>query len=111
MANIQLPLCKLLLLLSLAKAHIDSKGQDGEDIPENRSLKAGSNNLRPGALNDNRQCLLEVSSKDHSESTKRPMTMTDILQGPISCFKDMTMLHGHFIPDDHISCTQKLSLK
>jgi hypothetical protein len=71
MAHFQLPLCKVGLFFNVGvKVHILMKVKNCDMPPEDGPLHTGSYNLSPGTLEDDRQDLLKVSTKDNSKTTK-----------------------------------------
>jgi hypothetical protein len=65
----------------------------------------------PYCLSQPLRDLLEVPSPEHHNTTKRPVTVKDILQSAIHCFHAIPMLHGNFIPNNCNSLLEKLWFK
>ena len=71
MSNIQLPVRKLaFLLMSSIEAHILFEFEHLDVGPNSGALHTCSNNICTATLDDNRENLLEVTSKNNSKTAK-----------------------------------------
>ena len=83
--------------------------EDFDMSPELRPLDASSNYVLLCAFPDHRQCLLKVTSKCHSDSTKREIKLSQkVSQSPVNGLYRKPMLHRDLIPDDKIGLLEKL---
>src|ERR1700733_3144910 len=81
MVDLELPLCKVGLSFNIGvETHILMKVKNCDLSPQNRSLHAGAYNLSSRTLKDNWQDLLEVSTKDNSNTTKRLVRVAQVLK-------------------------------
>src|SRR5258708_8396418 len=104
MAHLELPLCKgCFSFNSSVKAHILIKLKNCNLPPWDRSLHTGPHNLSSRTLEDNRQNLLEVTTKHYGNTTKGPIRVTPVPEGAIHCFHDVVVLHRSLIPNDQVS--------
>jgi hypothetical protein len=71
----------------------------------------GIDNLWAGTFDNDREDLLEVTTKDHSETTKRHIRVTNISTGTIKCLLTVSMLHCDLIIDHKKSLLDQLCLK
>jgi len=105
--NLEQPQSKGITVWSGVKAHVLSEVEEGDGLPEMRAGDGSSNNLLSGTPGNNREDLAEVTTKDHSDASKRAVRLQEVLEGAIESFYAMAMLHGGFIPDDDVSVLQK----
>src|SRR6266852_2810731 len=110
MANLQLPSCKVGLFFNMSvKAHVLMKLKNCDIPPQDGFSYAGTDNLRSGTLDNDRQDLLKVATKYHGKTTKGLVRITQIPKRAINCLHDVTMLHGCLIPNDQVSLTDQSS--
>src|ERR1700733_4064672 len=110
MANLQLPPCKVgLFFKESVKTHVLMKLKNRDVPPQNRPPHTGSHNLCSGTLENDRQDLLKVATKNNGKTTKGLLRVAQIPKGAISCLHDVTMLHGCLIPNDQVSLTDQSS--
>jgi hypothetical protein len=64
-----------------------------------------------GTFDNNRENLLEVSTKDHSGTTKRHVRVMNIFASTIKCLLTVSMLHCDLIIDHKRSLLDQLCLK
>ena len=108
--HLKLPPCKVgLRFHSSVQAHVQVKVKDSDRPPQERPLHAGSHNLWPGTLEDNRKDLLKVSTKDNAKTTKwLVLTVPQIFKSGVNCPHNVLVLHGCLIPDDQVSFANQL---
>jgi hypothetical protein len=68
-------------------------------------------NLWLGTFDHDWEDLLDVTTKDHSETTKNHVTLTDSSASMIKCFLAMSMLHNDFIIDQERCLLDQLCFK
>jgi hypothetical protein len=64
-----------------------------------------------GIFDNDREDLLEVTTKDHSETTKRYVRVMNISASTIKCLLTVSMLHCDLIIDQKRSLLDQLCLK
>ena len=83
--------------------------KDFNGSPEERVLDARCYSLASGTLDDNRQDLPKVPTKDNTKTTKRLFRVVkDVSESVIHCLHVMVMLHRGLIPNDQVSHTNQL---
>ena len=105
--NLEQPQSKGMTVWSRVKAHVLSEVEEGDGLPEMRAGDGSSNDLLSGTPGNNKEDLAEVTTKDHSDASKRAVRLQEVLEGAIKSFNGMAVLHGSFIPDDDVSHLQK----
>src|SRR5882724_2977595 len=89
--------------------HVFSQMQHLDMGPEVRVLDGGLNSILPGASNNHRQSLFDVTTPCHSDATKRNIIFQEIPQSPVNSLNNKAMLHDDFIPDDQTCLSDHLS--
>jgi hypothetical protein len=85
------------------------KMEDFDRMPEGRALDARSYSLASGTLDNDRQDLPKVTTKNNSKATKRLFRVVEnISESAVNCLHVMAMLHRGLIPDDHVSHANQL---
>ena len=108
MANLQLPPCKVGLSFNLGvETHVLMKLKNSDVSPQTGTLHAGTNNLSPGTLENDRQDLLKVTTKNDSKATKRLVRVPQVPKRAIHSLHDVAVLHGGLIPYDQVSVTDQ----
>jgi hypothetical protein len=77
-------------------------------VPERGSSERSIDNPLPGALWNNRGCLMKVASKEYSDTSKWSVISHYVPQGAIQSFNGMTMLHRGLIPNDDVGLSNEL---
>jgi len=110
LANLQLPSCKVALsLYGNVESHVLVKMKDFNRSPKERALDARCYSLASGTLDDNRQDLPKVPTKDNTKTTKRLFRVVkDVSESAIHCLHIVTMLHKGLIPNDQVSHMNQL---
>src|SRR5882672_10275450 len=105
LANLQLPSCKVALsLYGNVESHVLVKIKDFNRSPEERALDARCYSLASGTLDDNRQDLPKVPTKDNTKATKGLFRVVkDVSESAIHCLHIVTMLHSGLIPNEQVS--------
>jgi len=65
--------------------------------------------LRSGTLENDRQDLLKVTTKDNGKTTKGLVRIVQIFERVVNSLHDVMMQHGCFIPNDQVSLTDQRS--
>src|SRR5713101_1934155 len=109
-ANLQLPPCKVGLFFKISvKTHVLTKVKNCDLPPKDGFFYAGPYNLRSGTLENDRQDLLKVTTKDNGKTTKGLVRIAQIFERAVNSLHDVTMQHGCFIPNDQVSLTDQSS--
>jgi len=109
-ANLQLPPCKVGLFFKISvKTHVLTKVKNCDLPPKDGFFYAGPYNLRSRTLENDRQDLLKVTTKDNGKTIKGLVRIAQIFERAVNSLHDVTMQHGCFIPNDQVSLTDQSS--
>jgi hypothetical protein len=94
MAHLKLPPCKVGLSFNMGiLLHVLMKPKNCDEPPQHRSLQTGTHNLSSETLENDRQDLLKIPTKNNDKTTKGLIRVTQISKSAIHYLYNVLMLN------------------